>query len=895
LIFLTYIPFTTADQYNNYTHKQVTFDSTYIYEDESVILIGNNQIELVFDKTTGGGLDQIVDKSSGVDLRSDKEAPPMLYLIYFWNGTAVEGALQWDAFEKSYNTESGEGYSKISIIHNNLKGYDLHAVITATIHDDSSIVYLRLSITNNEDFIIKEVFFPWVWGIGQIGSESSDDTFLYPVGDGVLLHNPLSYIDSLYLSGDFYPASVSMQMMSYYDKDEAGLYLATYDTEGNPKKVTFGGLSWDELQHLAAFFELFVPEYVGNDFIMEYDVVVGTFNGDWYEAASIYKEWAETTPFVSGGKIFEDKDTPDWYSSTSMIQLLNRDNPNNEILSLDEIVDITKDYSDNTGLDTSVLIIGWEKDGAWVGPYYYPPVEGEDAFKNAMTSLRNDGNHGFTYISGSVWRITREDIGYSDYELFNNVGLPWVALKEDLTPFYDEFYESIGWHSARMCPMTDFWHNMVVNNAVEGAKLGVDIIQIDEFPISTIYPCYNSSHNHPIGYSTEISHAWRSILQDIRNQGRNINNEFIISTEEPCEFYIPYLDTYVSRDSAPEVMLFSGFVDRYGNDAEFIPLFSYVYHEYIIPFGEAVGMDKDQHDIFYNQMAKSVARTYTQGEIIKVGGTTKDKWRMDIFELFKRTAIATTTYARDYLLEGQLLIPPDINVPMIEIEWYNYFTNDFGTPFLEPAISHSAWLSDYGSVGLVFANWYTENVEFEIEIPKYHLNDKYSIIETRNGDRVIINPDVSLPIIITLSMNQNDVLLIETSEVVDSEPPTKPTIDGPVSGKINTEYIYSSVASDIDDQDYLFYFFDWGDGSNSGWLGPFDSGDICNASHKWTEQGSYKIKARVKDSKDVVSEWSDPFSVTMPRNKNRAINTPFFNFLQQYPILYQLLQRLLRL
>ncbi|MFX0099924.1 MAG: hypothetical protein ACFFCS_10095 [Candidatus Hodarchaeota archaeon] len=26
-------------------------------------------------------------------------------------------------------------------------------------------------------------------------------------------------------------------------------------------------------------------------------------------------------------------------------------------------------------------IIGWEKNGAWVGPDYYPPVEGDEAFK----------------------------------------------------------------------------------------------------------------------------------------------------------------------------------------------------------------------------------------------------------------------------------------------------------------------------------------------------------------------------------------------------------------------------------------------------------------------------------------------------------------------------------
>ena len=57
--------------------------------------------------------------------------------------------------------------------------------------------------------------------------------------------------------------------------------------------------------------------------------------------------------------------------------------------------------------------------------------------------------------------------------------------------------------------------------------------------------------------------------------------------------------------------------------------------------------------------------------------------------------------------------------------------------------------------------------------------------------------------------------------------------------------------------------------------------------------GSYGITARVEDVSGEWSEWSDPLSVTMPRN--RAINTPFQWFLQQHPILYQLLLRFLRL
>jgi len=652
---------------------QASASGAYIEETGTYISIGNDNLELGFNKQTGGGLDKILDKKTGIDLRPDKTAPSILFLIYFQNGTGIEGALQWDGFTVEYDTDTGSDYARIAINYGSLKGYDMHATVTVTVHDDSSVAEMRLSVTNNEQFTLTTIYFPYIWGLGTIGSDSDDDSLLYPAGDGILFHNPASNINNLPPTGDIYPGSLSMQMMCYYDRDETGLYLATYDIEGHPKRANFGSGEWDGALHLTASYTLLFPEYPGNDFSMGYDAIVGTFNGDWYEAASMYREWAETTPFVSAGKVYEEKDIPDWYANTSIVQLINRDNPAVEVMSLSEIVDVTKEYSDHTGLDTTVLIIGWEHNGAWVGPYYYPPIEGESAFRDAMVALANDGNHGFTYISGSAWRITRDDIGYEDYELFNSTGLPWVALDETGQPTYDPFYESLGWHTARMDPMTDFWHNTVVENTLEGVRLGVDMVQVDEFPIGAIYPCYNASHGHPVGYSDNISHAYLSILSDIRSQGRVINPDFIISTEEPCELYIPYIDTYVSRDNAPEALLYSSIVDRYGESVDFIPLFSQVYHDYVTAFAESTSMDNHHASLYYNQMARSFARACTSGEIVKAGGTTSDQRNADLFELFKHTAGATATYANNYLIRGEPLIPPEITVPMKRIDWFNWY------------------------------------------------------------------------------------------------------------------------------------------------------------------------------------------------------------------------------
>ena len=126
----------------------------------------------------------------------------------------------------------------------------------------------------------------------------------------------------------------------------------------------------------------------------------------------------------------------------------------------------------------------------------------------------------------------------------------------------------------------------------------------------------------------------------------------------------------------------------------------------------------------------------------------------------------------------------------------------------------------------------------------------------------------------------------------NNEPDKPNKLNGPTDGKPGEEYTYTSSATDIE-KDEIYYMFDWGDDSNMTWLGPYESGEIVEASHTWAEQGTYELRVKAMDTQGDESYWSDPLSVIMPRN--RIVNRPILNFLEQHPILYQLLQRFLRL
>lgn len=98
----------------------------------------------------------------------------------------------------------------------------------------------------------------------------------------------------------------------------------------------------------------------------------------------------------------------------------------------------------------------------------------------------------------------------------------------------------------------------------------------------------------------------------------------------------------------------------------------------------------------------------------------------------------------------------------------------------------------------------------------------------------------------------------------DNQAPGIPDISGPTSGKAGVEYIYKFVSIDPEEDD-IYYFVDWGDGTNTGWIGPFDSGEEITQSHVWSERGTYTIKAKARDVYGAESDWGT-LSVTMPLN-----------------------------
>lgn len=186
-------------------------------------------------------------------------------------------------------------------------------------------------------------------------------------------------------------------------------------------------------------------------------------------------------------------------------------------------------------------------------------------------------------------------------------------------------------------------------------------------------------------------------------------------------------------------------------------------------------------------------------------------------------------------------------------EWLYDFTfhvNELYDDYIDLQLIHAGWT--WGSDHYYFWEYgYSALFYHEYEFNHYY-HSPNDVIANMNltydvkGTRLIVATLASLAQVNTMN-----------------SPPNPPTINGPHYGKINVDYTFTTNPVTDPDEDQVFCLWDWGDGSQSSWLGPSDSGQIHIATHQWSEPGVYKIQVKAKDTYGEVSAWSEMFSISI--------------------------------
>ena len=124
-------------------------------------------------------------------------------------------------------------------------------------------------------------------------------------------------------------------------------------------------------------------------------------------------------------------------------------------------------------------------------------------------------------------------------------------------------------------------------------------------------------------------------------------------------------------------------------------------------------------------------------------------------------------------------------------------------------------------------------------------------------------------------------------------PPLKPSIRQPEEFQSNWELEFGFTAHDVNGDD-IYYYIDWGDESNTGWLGPYASGESIEISHVWRRARSYVVRAKAKDD-DGESSWKNYILIIMPGLPQGATKTvksiyQYTDYYNEFPLLTPLTQ-----
>ena len=672
-------------------------DVPHVSQDDSRFYLENSVLGIAILRSNGG-IDSIVHKTSGVDLRSIRSASPKNWQMQLRQPDGSELPINnnfSDRFTAVLN--SGTDEASLDLTWTGLystgvrfPNASVHARIS--MRSDSQFSYWTIEAQGLGTLPVTQLNYPLVSGIGSLGANGADDLLLYPTRRGELFHDPVKNLASL---GPIYPSGLmNAQFAAFFDQT-AGFYIASDDTQGNTKAFFWhtnpaGDHGLEALNWTTGI--------AMDHYVLPYQLIVGPTQGDWYAPAEIYRSWTRQQTWTQQSL---KKQTPAWLLNSGLM----RNECAHGCGSQPDVVyaDIVRNFAASQSYyGPSVLeLFGWEKLGAWFYGDYFPPAEGFTNFDALLHAL--PPSRSYLFMS-PVFLDTHTDLWkggtLQTSVMLDQAGNPQIVANPE--PGRTWAYMEIGQPD---------WMKSVTDSAVTLASHGVDLIQLDAFPQTGPTDCYSPSHGHPLGKGGNWqANAWQGALPKIIAAARAVKPDVAISGESLAEPYLPYFDMNSESEDQFEVT----FPNDYASGAEVVPLAHYLFHDLIL-FNDFISPSVLNSSYFRLQLARDV--TWGQIPVYQIQpGITDTPADTDSRSYLKAAVDARTTYAKDYLVSGTMLPGISLSVPTTTVSWIVFSQSNQQVSGQFPAIQHSEWRGSDGTTGIVLTNITTQTVTATIPL-----------------------------------------------------------------------------------------------------------------------------------------------------------------------------------
>jgi len=513
-----------------------------------------------------------------------------------------------------------------------------------------------------------ELEFPVMAGIHADPTDPATDYLMFPYKSGVSMPNPVM----AGLCQSYYPGSAASPFMAYWQGDR-GLYIGAHDP-GAAVKIMSSLPTGDGTLELSITHPTPGRGLPGAGFTIDYDVVIGPFTGDWYDAVQIYRKWMLKQSWFPRKPLAERDDLPRWYTDL-VVALRRAGGPDGSVESAKIAYGERFKYA--WGVLDEYETLGEPDAIMWWYHSWGHPNDREDRFHNApdllpmpgfregVSRLKSRGIHTIAYLIHSIWDQRAESWkteNADDAVLIKSDGSPWrnvwnkpLAIMCPASPIYQK-------------KIRQLFHDLASSADVDGAYF-------DLSGVGNPFDCYATNHGHPIGSGAWMTEGKIKLLHDAREEARKVNPDFILITEGTADAW-------------------AGTVDGFAMFESNLPVTQALYADY----HRTAGAKRNSLDDAPFE-ALNVAKHFVRGEVI--GRFNGNEMRVKDFELdadkvaYYNHIIDHKTVARPWLNYGQMLRPtPVTNIsPPGPLEVSH-----------DTLLPHATWRAPDGTVAFVFAN-----------------------------------------------------------------------------------------------------------------------------------------------------------------------------------------------
>ncbi|MBI4978572.1 MAG: hypothetical protein HZC28_13920 [Spirochaetes bacterium] len=669
-----------------------------VTENASAVTLSGGSTTVDLDKNRNGAVSSL-RHSSGAEFSAGTSAP--LFTLTFLDDNGIAVTLASDAAITFSAVIDSKASVRFDYVFTNIP---LTVSCTASAASNDGLIRWRLSASFDGAYTLTDVRFPVIALRSPVGTSGDDDKFVAASPKGGI-RKP----SSLATNGRWefqQPGTLAAQFGYYYD-DAAGFFMAAYDGAGYPKQLEFRRPHHAEMtfKHLC---------HARRSYALAYDIVTGVLGGgtDWRDAADIYKSWALTQPWCA--VTYERRtDIPSWMKAgAASVQFdCTMGGPSNRpwLSTPEKIEQWVSNYWKRYFPPDVPLIVGiwgWEKVAPWVGGGdYFPVYPSDERFASLTSNLRAMGCHIEMRPSGYNWTLTYQKLPgggfYYDSSDRFDAQIKTHAIRElngEVRIRNPSWIK--GGEMASLCPgepwTQDWWNNDV---AAPLARMGSEIVEIDQNVGGRFAFCYARGHTHPPGPGRWMTDVFMKQLVSMRTSIAAVERDALVGFEEPNELFNGIAGLQDYRDCE--------FPDEWAS------VFNYLYHEYLPTFQASAGGN-----------VVWMAHGFADGQMPRIGPSSKPLFgeKPAYHALLTRWVELYHGEGRPYLLFGRMLHPPKLSCASMQ-----------SGKRTVPAVMHNAFRAPDGSDAVIAVN-----ASEEKQMATVSWNGKERIIELERGGALLI-------------------------------------------------------------------------------------------------------------------------------------------------------------